>query len=122
MDGPMNCMNNLFKISGAVQHYAWGGHEFIPRLLGVKNKDRKPFAELWLGAHPQAPSAAIVDGKKLPLHELIAENPQLLGKDVSRRFGRLPFLFKILDARDMLSIQVHPSKAQAEAGFAKLQG
>ncbi|BBT79007.1 MULTISPECIES: type I phosphomannose isomerase catalytic subunit [Aeromonas] len=32
-------------------------------------------------------------------------------------FGTLPFLFKVLCAEKALSIQVHPSKTQAEAGF-----
>lgn len=115
----MNFSNNIFKISGAAQHYAWGGYDFIPRLLGVKNEDRTPFAEWWLGAHPQAPSPATLANRQLPLDELINAHPALLGESVRRRFGRLPFLLKILDARDMLSIQVHPSKAQAEAGFAR---
>jgi mannose-6-phosphate isomerase len=34
-----------------------------------------------------------------------------------KTFGDLPFLFKILDVKDMLSIQVHPSKTEAEKGF-----
>ncbi len=112
----------LFKLSGAPQHYAWGGYEFIPRLLGIENKERRPFAELWLGAHPQAPSTALLNGNNAPLDELLDAHPELLGETVRRRFGRLPFLLKVLDARDMLSIQVHPSKAQAEAGFARENG
>ncbi len=43
----------------------------------------------------------------------------MLGEAVAHRFdGKLPFLFKVLDVREMLSIQVHPNKEAAEAGFA----
>ena len=45
-------LQGLFKLKGVVQHYSWGGFDFIPRLLGFENKEHKPFAEYWLGAHP----------------------------------------------------------------------
>ncbi|MDZ7314695.1 MAG: mannose-6-phosphate isomerase, class I [candidate division KSB1 bacterium] len=109
----------LFKIKGKIQHYAWGGTEFIPRFLGIENRENRPFAELWFGAHPAAPSEALIDGAPQPLDRLIGKHPFLLGRRVHKRFGRLPFLLKVLDARDMLSIQVHPSKKQAEEGFVK---
>lgn len=108
----------LFKIKGATQSYAWGGYEYISQLIGVENDG--PFAELWLGAHPQAPSTGLLENDRLPLDELIASAPELLlGSRANKTFGRLPFLLKVLDARDMLSIQVHPSKKQAEEGFAR---
>jgi len=111
-------MNKIYKIHGAVQHYAWGGCEYIPTLIGEKNTALKPYAELWLGAHPKAPAMVVSDGSPLALSDLLSAKPELLGKRVQKKFGRLPFLFKVLDAHDMLSIQVHPSKAQAEKGFA----
>jgi mannose-6-phosphate isomerase len=86
-------------IRGAVQHYAWGDHEFIPRFLGVE-PDGRPWAELWLGTHPNGP-AELTDGRAL--------------LDVS---GPLPFLLKILAAAEPLSLQAHPSAEQARAGFA----
>jgi mannose-6-phosphate isomerase len=86
-------------ITGVVQHYAWGDTEFIPRLLGVA-PDGQPWAELWLGTHPGG-AATLHDGRPL--------------QDVS---GELPFLLKVLAAASPLSLQTHPTRAQAEAGFA----
>jgi mannose-6-phosphate isomerase len=105
-------MQNVYKLKGVAQHYSWGGKEFIPELLGIENKEEKPFAEYWLGAHPNAP--AIVEDKDLPLNQFVNENAvSVLGATAAQRFGSLPYLFKILDVRQMLSIQVHPSKEAA---------
>ncbi len=110
----------LYPLHGRVMHYPWGGYTCIPGLLGVSNDEKRPFAELWLGSHPQAPSAVEVEGGRAGLDELLRrEGERILGPAISARFGvGLPFLFKVLDAREMLSIQVHPSRAQAEAGYA----
>lgn len=99
------CVEPVFPLRGAVQHYEWGGYDFIPNLLGVPNPRQEPFAELWIGAHPKAPSTALLAEGERPLNELLAEP--------------LPYLFKVLDARQMLSIQAHPTKQQAEQGFAR---
>jgi mannose-6-phosphate isomerase len=111
----------VLTLHGVVQHYDWGGHNFIPDLLGVENATRRPFAELWIGAHAKAPSLADVGGGQEPLDELISEAPAaILGQAANARFaGRLPYLFKILDVRKMLSIQAHPTLAQARSGFAR---
>ena len=111
----------VLMLHGVVQHYDWGGHDFIPELLGVANRDRKPFAELWIGAHPKAASMAEFAGGREPLDKLIAKAPEsILGPAANARFGgRLPYLLKILDVRKMLSIQAHPTLAQAKAGFAR---
>jgi len=111
----------LLPLEGAVQHYNWGGRELIPGLLGRANPDLRPFAELWMGAHPRAPATVVVDGIPVGLDALVAEAPlQVLGEIDARRFGgRLPYLLKVLDARTMLSLQAHPSLAQARAGFAR---
>jgi len=108
-----------FLISGVLQYYDWGGYDYIPNLLGRQNPDRKPIAELWLGTHPRG-TAQIIDSP-LNLAEAIAANPKgMLGEEVAKQFNnQLPFLFKILDVREMLSIQVHPTKAAAEEGFAR---
>jgi mannose-6-phosphate isomerase len=90
-------------LEGVVQHYEWGGYSFIPSLLGKAGRSRKPHAEYWLGAHPKAPAMARMGRRRVPLTELAAD---------------LPFLFKVLDAREMLSIQAHPTIAQARRGFA----
>ena len=111
----------VLKLHGVVQHYDWGGQDFIPGLLGIANSERRPFAELWMGAHPKAPATADVAGIALPLDRLIAEAPdRILGPSASARFGGcLPYLFKILDVARMLSIQAHPTKEQAAGGFAR---
>jgi mannose-6-phosphate isomerase len=111
----------LFKLQGVVQPYEWGGFDFIPRLLGRPHPSPKPCAELWMGSHPNGPSLGQIDGVSTPLPELISRAPgQILGESVAARFqNRLPYLFKVLDARKMLSIQAHPTLAQAAAGFEK---
>jgi mannose-6-phosphate isomerase len=55
------------------------------------------------------------------LAQVIADNPlQTLGPEVAARFqNQLPYLFKVLDARKMLSIQAHPTLEQAAEGFEK---
>ena len=108
----------MYKLKGKVQHYAWGGYYFIPQLLGIENSNHQPFAEYWMGIHPLAPSVIIDSNNEILLSNKIAADPEnILGKKIAAQFGNLPFLFKILDVKDMLSIQVHPSKAAAEKGF-----
>ena len=109
-------LNEVYKLKGVVQHYSWGGYSFIPNLLGKNNPDHQPFAEYWLGAHPNYP-AQIEDGQIKTLDRLIQINPEVvLGKSVSK-FSGLPYLLKVLDVRQMLSIQVHPNKTSAKSGF-----
>ena len=107
----------MHRLSGVVQRYAWGSPTAIPDLLGVP-ADGDPWAELWFGTHPSAPSR-LPDGR--PLDAAVAADPSLwLGPDVARRFdGRLPYLVKVLAAAEPLSLQVHPSSEQAAAGFAR---
>lgn len=105
----------IFKLKGVVQHYSWGGYHFIPQLLGLENSGQKPFAEYWVGAHPNYPSL-LENGSSLTT--LINNNMEAaLGKQAAEKYSSLPYLFKILDVRQMLSIQVHPSKTEAEKGF-----
>lgn len=115
----------MFKLEGKVQHYAWGGRGFLPELLGVSNNENRPFAEYWMGIHPSAPSSIITEGERNDLAELIRNSrDQFLGSEVLKHFTELPYLLKILDVREMLSIQVHPTKEEAKKGFEKenLQG
>ncbi len=108
-------------IKGVVQHYDWGGSSFIPHLLGLTTEGQEPYAEYWLGTHPKG-TATVLNGEQgQSLKELIQSEPEKwLGQEVSRNFDRsLPFLFKILDVEKMLSIQVHPTREQAIAGFRK---
>ncbi|MFL5787171.1 MAG: mannose-6-phosphate isomerase, class I, partial [Flavisolibacter sp.] len=109
----MELKNGIFKLNGIVQHYSWGGFEFIPKFLGLTNEHQKPYAEYWLGAHPNFPSE-IVNGSTVNLNHLIASEPlATLGEQAANKFHSLPYLFKILDVRQMLSIQVHPDKRSA---------
>jgi mannose-6-phosphate isomerase len=113
-------VQRIYSLKGKVQHYSWGGLEFIPHLLQTENGQNIPFAEYWLGAHPAFSSTINFKGKELLLIDFIDQNRELiLGTDVAREFGVLPFLFKVLDVRQMLSIQVHPSKTEAVKGFEK---
>ena len=116
----MDNSTKISKLQGKVQPYAWGGSQFIPALLQQSNPDNKPFAEYWMGAHDNAPADVVgADGQKQPLNALVAQDPAaVLGKTVNERFGRLPYLFKVLDVKDMLSIQVHPEKKAAVEAFA----
>ncbi|MGH6655630.1 MAG: mannose-6-phosphate isomerase, class I [Actinocrinis sp.] len=108
-------------LRNTVQPYAWGSPTAIPQLLGVDNPDGAPQAELWTGAHPTAPSHLTRDGVDTTLDAVIGNAPGVeLGEATAARFGgRLPFLLKVLAAQKALSIQLHPDRAQAEAGFAR---
>lgn len=109
----------VLALEPAIQHYDWGDPDFIPALLGRPNPARKPHAELWLGAHPQSPSRVTSDPGQTPLNELIASaDVEILGRRVAADFqSQLPFLLKVLSAAAPLSIQVHPDRSRAEAGF-----
>jgi mannose-6-phosphate isomerase len=111
-------------LTGGVQNYAWGQRNaaaIIPRLLGVAAESDRPYAELWLGAHPVLPATVTVNGVVVNLIDLIAAAPAfVLGQTCLETFGpQLPFLMKVLAAAHPLSIQAHPNRAQAEAGFAR---
>lgn len=86
------------RIEGIVQHYDWGDPALIPELLGLE-PDGRPWAELWLGTHPNGPSR-FDDGT--PLVDST---------------GTLPYLLKVLACAEPLSLQTHPDAEQARAGF-----
>jgi mannose-6-phosphate isomerase len=102
-----------------IRPYAWGSRYGIATLQGRRVPADGPEAELWMGAHPSAPSGLDRDGRPTTLDAAIAAGPaHELGPDCLARFGaRLPFLLKVLSADQALSIQVHPSHAQAAMGF-----
>ena len=114
-------MLNISSLKNPVQEYAWGSKTAIQALLGETEAAGKPMAELWMGAHPKAPSKVLVDGEWKPLNEVIETNPEsILGRRVVQAFSsKLPFLFKVLAAASPLSIQVHPSLEQASEGYAR---
>lgn len=111
---------SFLSMQNPIQGYDWGSHDALTTLFGIPNPAGKPQAELWMGAHPNGCSEVVLAGQAQKLSTLIENTPAaVLGEATQARFGSLPFLFKVLCAEKALSIQVHPSKAQAEAGFAK---
>ena len=107
-------------LENPIRAYAWGSHTAIAGLQGRPTPTPQPEAELWLGAHPDSPSAVQVFSRRVPLPEVIAADPTgVLGAAAVARFGpRLPFLMKVLAAAQPLSLQAHPDTAQAVAGYA----
>lgn len=105
------------QLTGTIRAYPWGSPTMIPELRG-QAASAQPVAELWYGAHPASP-ATLPDGT--PLDAAVAKHPDAtLGPRVRRRFGeRLPFLLKLLAADEPLSLQAHPSLAQAREGYAR---
>jgi len=111
-------MQKAYKLQGKYRHYDWGGNTFLPNLMGVENVNHLPYAEYWMGAHALAASTIQTTEGEKDLSKLINEQPvQWLGKEVAHKYNALPYLYKILDVHDMLSIQVHPSKQNAVLGF-----
>lgn len=96
-------MQGIASLTGKIKHYDWGGYSFIPALLNMENTEHRPFAEYWMGIHPLGVSTVQwPDGRTGLLTEYAPD---------------LPYLLKVLDVKDMLSIQVHPSKLVAQAEF-----
>ncbi|MEU2333789.1 mannose-6-phosphate isomerase, class I [Streptomyces sp. NPDC006654] len=102
------------RLDNTVRPYAWGSPTAIPKLLGVEPSG-EPQAEMWMGAHPGAPSRTA----RGTLVEVIDADPKAeLGEAAVAKFGpRLPFLLKILAAGAPLSLQVHPDLEQAREGY-----
>ncbi|MER5528793.1 mannose-6-phosphate isomerase, class I [Streptomyces sp. NPDC002677] len=102
------------RLDNTIRPYAWGSPTAIPKLLGVEPSG-EPQAEMWMGAHPGAPSRTA----RGTLVEVIDANPKAeLGEAAVAKFGpRLPFLLKILAAGAPLSLQVHPNLEQAREGY-----
>ena len=95
------------RIGNTPRDYAWGSTTAIAGLLGT-TPSGAPEAELWLGAHPGSP-ARILDTTQTDGAADLAHWTQTAGK--------LPYLLKVLAAASPLSLQAHPSSAQARAGF-----
>ncbi|MET7455067.1 mannose-6-phosphate isomerase, class I [Streptomyces sp. NPDC005574] len=103
------------RLDNTVRPYAWGSTTAIPKLLGIEPTG-EPQAEMWMGAHPGAPSRT---GRGTLAEVIDADPGRELGPESVARFGpRLPFLLKILAAGAPLSLQVHPDLAQAREGYA----
>jgi mannose-6-phosphate isomerase len=97
------------------QYRLWGGRR-LPDLLTMPLPDDGPFGEAWVLSDRQDHQSRVANGplQGCTIGQLLAQSPkQLLGK-LSGRFRRFPLLLKFLDAREMLSVQVHPSDAHQE--------
>lgn len=109
----MAARRTLYPLTGPIRPYDWGSTTAIPHLLG-RDPDGTPQAEMWFGAHPAAPATVRDEQETLGLNALLSRHPELLGPD-----AELPFLMKLLAAGRPLSLQVHPTREQAAAGYAR---
>lgn len=112
----------MHLMRNAVRPYAWGSRSTIAELQGRAAPAPHPEAELWMGAHPDDPSRVIdPDGTERSLLDVVDADPVgQLGPAFARRWERrLPFLLKVLAADEPMSLQAHPSAAQAKEGFAR---
>lgn len=115
---------SILKLKPACKNYPWGGRRLVEE-YNVECND-SILAEAWeLSCHPDG--ASIIEGGEFDgrtLSEFIdAEGRAVLGENC-RRFRDFPILIKFIDARDNLSIQVHPSNAYAlehEGQFGKTE-
>jgi mannose-6-phosphate isomerase len=114
-------MKTIHELANIIQNYAWGSRTAIAALFGEPAPSETPQAELWMGAHPKAPSMVQVNDRPQSLTELIEKNSiDILGKRIAGAYDkRLPYLFKVLAAEAPLSIQAHPNADQAASGYAR---
>ena len=114
-------MKHIAYLKNTVQEYAWGSCTAIAELMGQTSPAERPQAELWMGAHPRAPSLVATENGWESLVDLIQAHPMdILGRGVAEKFdGKLPYLFKVLAAAEPLSIQAHPGAADARTGYTR---
>jgi mannose-6-phosphate isomerase len=112
-------MGAIFKLQNRVQPYAWGSHRMLAEFQNRPMPSPGPEAELWMGAHPKAPSRIQTPAGWSDLDTIIRNSPEVfLGPEVLSRFGpQLPFLLKVLAVDQPLSLQAHPDKRRAEEGY-----
>ncbi|MGF1746374.1 mannose-6-phosphate isomerase, class I [Vibrio minamisatsumaniensis] len=111
---------NFFEMDNVIQNFAWGSKSSFSQLFDIDNIGNEPQAEIWMGAHPNGCSRVQGSDSKVLLSQLIeTHQEEFLSTQISEKFGELPYLFKVLAAENALSVQVHPSKEEAELGFQK---
>jgi mannose-6-phosphate isomerase len=104
--------HGIVPLRGVIKDYAWGHPTWIAEMQG-RTPTGKAEAELWLGTHPAGESQVPGDdGRTVPLSTYLRST----GSDDA---GDLPFMLKLLAARQALSLQTHPNASQAQAGFAR---
>ena len=95
------------------QYRLWGGRRLADVLTAPLPGDG-PIGEAWVLSDRDDHQSLVADGplKGRTIGQLLKQWPeQVLGK-LAGRFRRFPLLLKFLDARDTLSVQVHPSDRQ----------
>ena len=115
---------SILKLKPSCKDYLWGGHRLAEE-YGIEY-DGEILAEAWeLSCHPDGPS--VIEGGPFAgktLKEYIdAEGKDVLGTHC-RRFRDFPILIKFIDAKQNLSIQVHPNNQYAlknEGQFGKTE-
>lgn len=103
----------VLKLKPSCKDYLWGGHRLVEEYGKVYDGD--VLAETWeLSCHPDGPSYivnGVYAGQTLQQY-IDAEGKDVLGTHC-RRFKEFPILTKFIDAKDNLSIQVHPDNRYA---------
>ena len=97
------------------QYRIWGGRR-LADLLTASLPDNDPIGEAWILSDRDDHESRVANGqlKGQTISQLLEHWPdQIMGK-LSGRFSRFPLLLKFLDAREMLSVQVHPSDQQTD--------
>ena len=101
----------ITKTIPVFKDYIWGGSKLKGEFH--KTTDLDPVAESWeLAAHKDGTSGFA--GEDFDLAELFIEHRELVGKN-AEKFERFPMMIKLIDAKNNLSVQVHPSDAYALA-------
>lgn len=103
--------NRPFLLKPAAKDYMWGGTRLNDDF--GKGIDLSPLAETWeCSVHPDGESIVMDTGETL--NELLARHPEYLGSHAAEiADGRFPIMIKLIDARQRLSVQVHPDDEYA---------
>ncbi|KAJ3105738.1 Mannose-6-phosphate isomerase, partial [Phlyctochytrium bullatum] len=112
----------MYRLKYTTQSYDWGKLGDVSKVAEFATSDpafkpalEQPYAELWMGTHPNGPST-LFDHPEKSLKSILT--PQNLSTSIAAKYeGDLPFLFKILSIRKALSIQAHPDKTLAKELF-----
>ena len=109
-------MNKIYKLTPALKDNIWGGNKL--REYG-KSSDKDRIAESWELSFTSGGEARIADGREMS--EAFSKS---VWGDACQKFHAFPVLTKFIDAKDKLSVQVHPSDAYAlenEGQFGKTE-
>ena len=109
-------MKKIYKLDPAIKDNIWGGNKL--REYG-KNTDKDRIAESWELSFTNGGEAKIYDGR-----EMSEAFPKDTWGEACQKFHAFPVLTKFIDAKDNLSVQVHPSDAYAlenEGQFGKTE-